>query len=244
MSWVSLSLRGLSVHFGGLRAVDDVSIEFAPGCVTGLVGPNGSGKTTTVNAVSGIVRPTAGRVMVDDADITGGRPDVIVRQGLARTWQIPRMPGELTVEEVISVPINYASSRKTHSAHEWDLATLLEICGLQTVRRAFCRNLSVADLRRLEIARALACAPRVLLLDEAMAGLSLEDSHTIIDLIRRIRDLGVTIVVVEHVMRIITTLCTHVVVLNEGRVLADGSPHEVLVRQDVREAYLGKGFAL
>ena len=89
MSWVSLSLRGLSVHFGGLRAVDDVSIEFAPGCVTGLVGPNGSGKTTTVNAVSGIVRPTAGRVMVDDADITGGRPDVIVRQGLARTWQIP-----------------------------------------------------------------------------------------------------------------------------------------------------------
>jgi branched-chain amino acid transport system ATP-binding protein len=244
LPWVSLSLDGLSVHFGGLHAVDNVTIEFSPGSMTGLVGPNGSGKTTTVNAVSGIVRPTAGRVMVGGIDITGARPDVIVRHGLARTWQIPRMPGELTVAEVISVPITYASGRKTHGGHEWDLANLLDICGLGSVGQAFCRNLSVTDLRRLEIARALACAPRVLLLDEAMAGLSLEDSHTIIELIRRIRDLGVTIVVVEHVMRIITTLCTHVVVLNEGRVLAHGAPEEVLVRPDVREAYLGKGFAL
>lgn len=243
MTWVSLSLQGLSVFFGGLRAVDNVSIEFAPGSMTGLVGPNGSGKTTTVNAVSGIIRPTAGRVLVGGVDITGARPDVIVRHGLARTWQIPHMPPELTVEEVISVPVNFASRREGHGGHRWEIDALIDVCGLGGVGRSFCRNLSVAELRRLEIARALACAPRVLLLDEAMAGLSLEDCNGVIDLVRRIRDLGVTIVIIEHVMRIITTLCTDVVVLNEGRLLAQGTPREVLVRQDVREAYLGKGFA-
>jgi branched-chain amino acid transport system ATP-binding protein len=196
-----------------------------------------------VNAVSGIVRPTTGRVFIGDTDVTGHRPDVIVAHGLARTWQIPRMPPELTVDEVISIPMNFVSNRRTHDRPQWTTDSLIDTCGLQSVGKSYCKNLSVAELRRLEIARALACAPRVLLLDESMAGLSLEDSHTLIELVKTIRDLGVTIVVVEHVMRIITKLCSHVVVLNEGHLLAEGVPSEVLVRQDVREAYLGSGFA-
>lgn len=242
MSPTALSLRKLCVFFGGLKAVNEVTIDFAPGKVTGLIGPNGSGKTTAVNAVSGILTPTSGQVFLGDADITGARADVIARHGLARTWQIPRMPPELRVEEIIALPRNYIPRADSPLGAFREPDRLIEICGLQHVRRTHSRNLSVADLRRVEIARALACAPHVVMLDESMAGLSLEDSQTIVNLIQEIRKLGVTVIIIEHVMRIIIAVCDHVVVFNEGKVLSQGAPREVLAQPAVREAYLGKAY--
>jgi branched-chain amino acid transport system ATP-binding protein len=243
MTATPLSLRNLCVFFGGLKAVNDVTLDFAPGSVTGLIGPNGSGKTTVVNAVSGILRPTSGQVFLGDLEITGARPDVIAHHGLARTWQIPRMPPDLRVEQIIEVPRNYIPRPEGPTSAFREPDRLAEICGLANVRKVECRNLSVADLRRLEIARALACGPRVLILDESMAGLSLADSEAIVNVIREIRNLGVTIVVIEHIMRIIIAVCDHVAVFNEGRLLTQGPPRDVLAQPAVQEAYLGKEHA-
>lgn len=243
MEPASLAIDKLDVFFGGVRAVEGVTLTFAPGKITGLIGPNGSGKSTTVNAVSGIVAPTNGKVTIDGIDITGKRPDTIARAGLARTWQIPRMPPELTVADIIRVPLSYIGSARLSDERFRTIDGLVELCRLSHVRDTACRNLSVAELRRLEIARAIACAPRVLMLDESMAGLSLEDSHAIIELVRNVGRMGITVIVIEHVMRVVTSLCEEVVVLNEGHLLASGKPTDVLAMQAVREAYLGKGFA-
>ncbi len=245
MTPVRLRVDGATVAFGGLRAVDDVSVEFEAGAITGLIGPNGSGKSTLVNAVAGQVRPVAGDVRIGDRSLTGLRADRIVRLGLARTYQIPRIPPELTVAEVIDVPLIYVRGHeRLRLAGLEEAGAIARFCGLTQGLGTRCGQLSVPDMRRLEIARALACAPRVLLLDEVMAGLSPSDAIQVVDLVRRIHGAGVTVVVIEHVMRIIASLCHAVVVLNEGRVLATGTPDDVLRRPEVREAYLGRGFTL
>jgi branched-chain amino acid transport system ATP-binding protein len=242
---VGLTVTRAAVAFGGLRAVDDVSLEFAPGVITGLIGPNGSGKSTLVNMVAGQVRSVGGEVWLGDRPLTGLRPDRIVQRGLARTYQIPRVPPELSVAEVIEVPLTYVRRRDgSRLPGLEDAATITRFCGLSQSLRTTCGRLSVPDMRRLEIARALACAPQVLLLDEVMAGLSAHDAGQVVDLVRRIHQAGVTVVVIEHVMRIIASLCHHVVVLNYGRVLATGAPDDVLRRPEVREAYLGREFTL
>lgn len=238
-----LSIRDLTVAFGGLKALDGVSLSIAAGEITGLIGPNGSGKSTLVNTVSGQLPVRGGRVHLEREDVTGRRPDLIVRSGLARTYQIPRVPPALTVEEVLSVPLLYAG-RERHRLEGLDnAAAIAAFCGLGPLFRRRCGDLSVTDLRRLEIARALACAPKLLLLDEAMAGLSHEDSVDVMALIRDVHARGISIVIIEHLMRVITTLCHRVVVLNNGRLLAEGAPAAVLADGAVREAYLGMGFA-
>jgi branched-chain amino acid transport system ATP-binding protein len=240
----ALSVRQCTVAFGGLRAVDDVTLDIPACTITALIGPNGSGKSTFVNMVSGQIPPRAGEIHLDDGPITGLRPDLIVHRGLARTYQVPRMPKELTIEEVISVPLLYANSDRPLRGGARNAGELARYCGLRPALTTRCDQLSVSDLRRLEIARAVACRPSVLLLDEAMAGLSLEDTDQVIGLVRDIHASGVTVVVIEHVMRIIARLCGHAIVLNQGRLLAEGTPQEVLTKDDVREAYLGKGFSL
>lgn len=239
-----LSTDGAVVAFGGLKAVNDVSVTFEKGLITGLIGPNGSGKSTLVNLMSGQLPATAGRVLLGDAVISGLRPDQIVAHGLARTYQIPLVPPELTVAEVIGVPLHYLDRRNQLLPGLMDEASIAAFCGLEAVLDRTCANLSVTDLRRLEIARALACAPNVLLLDEVMAGLSHEDSLQVIAILRQIHEAGVTLVIIEHVMRIIANLCSRVVVLNNGMVLATGQPRTVLADPAVKEAYLGKGFEL
>ena len=239
----TVRIEHLVVTFGGLRALDNVTTEFAGDQITGLIGPNGSGKSTLVNALSGQLRPHGGRIWFGAGDTTGARPDRLVRRGLARTYQIPRMPPQLTVAEVISVPLMYGRGRDHLLPGLGDAATIAQFCGLGGLIGKTCAQLSVTDLRRLEIARAIACGPSVLLLDEVMAGLSHEDSITVTALVRQIHAAGVAVVIVEHVMRIITTLCDRVVVLNNGRLLASGVPQAVLADPTVREAYLGKGFA-
>jgi branched-chain amino acid transport system ATP-binding protein len=239
-----LRIESCTVTFGGLKAIDDVSLDVPGGAITALIGPNGSGKSTFVNMVSGQIPPRQGRVLLDDKPVEGMRPDRIVHRGLARTYQVPRVPKELTIEEVISVPLLYARSGRPPFGGARAPADLALYCGLRPAVSTRCGQLSVSDLRRLEIARALACRPNVLLLDEAMAGLSLEDTDQVIGLVRQIHESGVTVVVIEHVMRIIARLCGHAIVLNQGKLLAEGPPEHVLTNPDVREAYLGKGFTL
>jgi branched-chain amino acid transport system ATP-binding protein len=240
----ALRVDECTVTFGGLRAIDDVTLDLPERTITALIGPNGSGKSTFVNMVSGQIPPRLGRISLDGKPITGLRPDRIVHRGLARTYQVPRVPKELTIEEVISVPLLYAGSDRPLPGGARDAGDLARYCGLRPALTTRCGQLSVSDLRRLEIARALACRPAVLLLDEAMAGLSLEDTEQVIGLVRDIHASGVTVVVIEHVMRIIARVCAYAVVLNQGRLLAQGTPQEVLTDDSVREAYLGKGFSL
>jgi len=240
----ALTVDACTIAFGGLKAIDNVTVDVPEGSITALIGPNGSGKSTFVNMVAGQIPARSGKVLLDGEDITRLRPDRIVHRGLARTYQVPRVPRELTIEEVISVPLHYSGSTLSLPKAAKTAVDVASFCGLKRSIKTQCGQLSVSDLRRLEIARALACRPRLLLLDETMAGLSLEESAQVISLIQDIQESGITIVVVEHVMRIIAQLCDHAIVLNQGRLLAVGRPHDVLSDENVREAYLGKGFKL
>jgi branched-chain amino acid transport system ATP-binding protein len=240
----ALRIDSCTVAFGGLRAIDDITLDVPGGAITALIGPNGSGKSTFVNMVSGQIPPRRGKILLNGETLNGLRPDRIVHKGLARTYQVPRVPKELTIDEVISVPLRYAQSDRPLPGAARTAADLTRYCGLRPDVGTRCGRLSVSDLRRLEIARALACRPRVLLLDESMAGLSLEDTDQVIGLVREIHASGITVVVIEHVMRIIARLCSHAIVLNQGKLLAEGPPEQVLTDQSVREAYLGKGFSL
>lgn len=240
----ALRVSGCTVAFGGLRAVDDLTLAFPGDRISGLIGPNGSGKSTFVNMVSGQIPPLSGSIRLDDEPICSLRPDQIVKRGLARTYQVPKAPRELTIAEVLSVPLRYVRPRRSLPAELRTAATLAAFCGLNPPVDTPCARLSVPDLRRLEIARALACGPRVLLLDEAMTGLSVEDTEQVVDLVRQIHQIGVSIILIEHVMRIIASLCRYTVVLNNGSVLASGEPRSVLGDERVREAYLGRGFRL
>ena len=170
------------------------------------------------------------------------RGDQIVRMGLARTYQIPRVPPQLTVREVIRVPLHFVDRSQHLPENLHDERAIARFCALEAVFDRRCGELTVPDLRRLEVARALACGPTVLLLDEVMAGLSRQDAATMTDVIRRVHAAGVTIIIIEHVMSVISALCQHVLVLNQGTLLASGAAREVLSDPIVREAYLGKGF--
>lgn len=238
----SLSVTNCTVSFGGLKAINDLTLTIPSDTITALIGPNGSGKSTFCNMVSGQIPPNAGRILLDSNSVIGLRADQIVAAGLARTYQVPRVPKELTIGEVIGVPLRYVRSDRELPRKMSTAADVARFCGLGLPLDTACAELSISDLRRLEIARALACRPRVLLLDEAMAGLSVADTEQVISLVREVHAVGITVVVIEHVMRIIAALCAHAIVLNNGQLLAQASPAVVLRDQAVREAYLGKGF--
>lgn len=240
----ALRINGLTKAFGGLKAIDNVSLEFAKGRITGLVGPNGSGKSTLINLLSGEYRPSAGEIFLGDKRIDSVRPDRIVRLGLSRTYQIPRFPPELTIREVIEVPLRFVGRAPLGSDSPSDAGGIANLCGLTKSPETFCGQLSVTELRRLEIARSMACFPSLVMLDEVMAGLSLDEAEEIAALIRRMNGWGITVVIIEHMMKIIARLCDHVVVLSSGRLLAEGGPTDVLARETVREAYLGRSFKL
>ncbi len=239
----SLSVTNCTVSFGGLKAINDLTLTIPSDTITALIGPNGSGKSTFCNMVSGQIPPNTGTILLDGNSVIGLRADQIVAAGLARTYQVPRVPKELTIGEVIGVPLRYVRSDRELPRKMSTAADVARFCGLVLPLDTACAELSISDLRRLEIARALACRPRMLLLDEAMAGLSVADTEQVISLVREVHAVGITVVVIEHVMRIIAALCAHAVVLNNGQLLAEASPAVVLRDQAVREAYLGKGFA-
>jgi branched-chain amino acid transport system ATP-binding protein len=241
MAEALLTVENVSKRFGGLLAVDEASFSVATGSITALIGPNGAGKTTLFSIISGFLSPEGGRIVYDGADITGEPPHRLARRGIARTFQIVQPFAGLTVRENIAVGAHL--SRRNRGEALAAAGAIAELVGLSAQLDAAARTLTVAGRKRLELARALAIAPRLLLLDEVLAGLNPSEIRDMIPVIRAIASQGITVLMTEHVMQAVMSLAMHVFVLAEGRVIAQGAPQQVTADQRVIEAYLGHGAA-
>jgi branched-chain amino acid transport system ATP-binding protein len=238
-----LETRGLSRRFGGLVAVSDVSVEVHEGEILGVIGPNGAGKTTWINLITGYLTPSAGRVLINGNDMTGHKPWEVAQARVARTFQIVKPFREMTVRENAGVGAMFGPGKSAVAAAMEAGEQVLERVGLANRADARPGELSVADTKRLELAKALAMKPRLLLLDEVMAGLRPNEVEKSVALIRSLKSEGITIVAIEHVMKAIMAISDRVLVLHEGKELARGSPEEIAEDQRVIEAYLGERYA-
>jgi branched-chain amino acid transport system ATP-binding protein len=236
-----LEVQGVTKRFGGLVAVNDVSMTVAAGRISGLIGPNGAGKTTLFTMIAGFERPTSGRILFEGTDITGQKPEVLAALGIARTFQIVQPFAGLSVAENIAVGAYLRTGARAEAmarAHEVAAAVGL---GAELDKPA--ASLTVAGRKRLELARALATGPRLLLLDEVLAGLNPSEIRDMLPVIRGLREKGITILMIEHVMQAVMSLCETLHVIANGRTIAAGTPDEVVGNPHVVEAYLGQGAA-
>jgi branched-chain amino acid transport system permease protein len=236
---VLVEAREVTKHFGGIQALRGVSMSLSVGELVGLVGPNGSGKTTLVNLLSGAFAPTSGSIMVDGTEIVGMAPHKIVHQGIARTYQIPKPFNSLTVRDNVVVAIMFGRERRGLAASRLAAEEYLTIVGLNTLGDVHPNEINLHERQLLEMARAMATRPRVLLLDEALAGLNPVEIDNAVAVVRRIHHSGVSIVLVEHLLRVVNQLATRIVVLDQGRLLAEGDPATVMRDPAVVSAYLG-----
>ncbi|MCY3996596.1 MAG: ABC transporter ATP-binding protein [Rhodobacter sp.] len=234
-----LSVRGVTKRFGGLVAVSNVSFDVAERQMVGVIGPNGSGKTTVLNMISGALKPTEGRISMRGRNISELPAQRIAREGVGRTFQLVRLLPGLTVLENVIAGAVYGHRRRWGGEAEDFAHDLLDRVGMDAMGHAPISSLTYIDQKRVELARALAGEPRVLLLDEWLAGLNPTELEAGIDLIHALRDEGRTVVLVEHVMDAIRSLCDRCVVMSSGVRIAEGSPDEVLSDRDVIRAYLG-----
>ncbi|MBI3452541.1 MAG: ABC transporter ATP-binding protein [Rhodospirillales bacterium] len=236
-----LEVNAVTKSFGGLAAVAAASLRVAEGGIVALIGPNGAGKTTLFAAISGFVAPDNGQILFNGAAITGLAPHLICRRGIVRTFQIVQPFGGLTVREniVVGAHLRHAGRRKALMRAE----EVARRVGLGELLDRPASALTVAGRKRLELARALATAPRLLLLDEVMAGLNPAEIDEIVRIIRDIRASGVTVFLIEHVMQAVVSLADYVYVLNQGEIIAQGSVSEIAAMPNVIEAYLGHGAA-
>ena len=240
-----LAVREISKRFGGVNALAGVTFTVEPGQVLGVIGPNGAGKTTLLNCISGLTRPDAGDIRWEEASIRGMPPYRIARLGIGRMFQIVRPFPSMTVRENTAMGALFGrpDGRLQPAAALAEADEVLDLVGLGEKRHHAVLRLTVPDRKRLEVARALAMHPRLLLLDEVMAGLNHVEVEQALTMVRRVREGGITIVLIEHVMSVIVGVCTHALVLNFGRTLVEGPPAEVLNDPRVIEAYLGERYA-
>jgi branched-chain amino acid transport system ATP-binding protein len=248
-----LSLQGITKRYGGIHALSDVSIEVHAGQICGLIGPNGAGKTTLFDIVSGLQAPTAGVVELDGREVTKAAPEVRARHGIRRTFQRVQLYGQMTVEDNIVVATEWRggggglladlvgapSRRRREVERRLAAAEVMQMCGLSELRMTLAGSLPIGQARLVEMARAIVDQPRVLLLDEPTSGLNQHESARLGKQISALREVGVAVVLVEHDVGFVMDHAERVVVLDLGRVLADGSPAEVQSDDAVREAYLG-----
>ncbi|MEL7563399.1 MAG: ABC transporter ATP-binding protein [Dehalobacterium sp.] len=233
-----LKTEGVEKRFGGLVAVKDVSITVNKGEIFGLIGPNGAGKTTFLNCISGFYTPEKGKIIFNNQDITGLSPTQLCHKGIARTFQIVRSFPKLSALDNVKVAVIFGG--KQHQDPEKRAERLMDFVSFPVSKDIIAENLNTMQLKRLELARALATNSELLLLDEVAAGLTPSELPDFINLIKRIRDSGVTIICIEHVMKFIMEVCDRIAVLNFGAKIADGTVEEIKNNPKVMEAYLGE----
>jgi branched-chain amino acid transport system ATP-binding protein len=235
-----LRISALTKRFGGFTALDNVSVEIRPGERFGLIGPNGSGKTTLINCISGAFRTEAGTVVFRDEDITRLQPHMRTRRGIARSFQIPRPFKSMTVAENLMVALDFAADELASAAHRREtMMSILTRMGLASKANVSATKLSQVELRKMELARAMATHPKLLISDEAMAGLSSSEVDEVLDLLMSLADQDITIIMIEHIMQAVMRFSDRVMCLDAGRIIAIGTPSEVMANQRVQEAYLG-----
>ena len=236
-------LRGEGVNkvFGGLIAISEADFYVGQGEIVGLIGPNGAGKTTLFNLISGALTPLSGTITFNGENITGLKPHQICRKGVARTFQSTKLFGGLTVFENVLLASQFGDAQaKSGSEAEQEVMALLDFVELSAEWASIAKDLPVASQRRVEIARALATKPQLLLLDEVMAGLNPTEVAQAMELIVKLRDRGMTIFMIEHVMKAIMNVCDRIMVLHHGEMLAEGTPSDIAKSKTVIEAYLGE----
>ena len=233
----ALVIKGLSKRFGGLRAVQDVSFSVQENETVALIGPNGAGKTTSFHLITGFHRPDSGSVLAFGKEIAGMKPHDVCALGMVRTFQVAKPFGAMTVLDNVMTGA-FLRDRHVAAAREKALEAI-EFVGLAAREKTAAKDLTTIDQRRLEMARALATQPRILLLDEVMAGLNPAEIDQAVALVRKLSSRGLTIVIVEHVMRAIMAVARHIVVLDHGQKIAEGAPKEIVENPEVIRAYLG-----
>jgi branched-chain amino acid transport system ATP-binding protein len=233
--------KGVTRYFGGLAAISNVDFHVERGEIAGLIGPNGAGKTTLFNVISGALAPKSGVVMFNGRDISGLKPHVICRAGVARTFQSVKVFANMSVLDNVLVGALFGrpDGSSAHDAGK-DAAELLSFVGLDSVKTSPARDLTLAKQKRVEVARALATKPELLLLDELMAGLNAAEVAQAMEMVTKIRERGVTILMIEHVMRAIMNMCDRIIVLHHGEKIAEGTPQEIASSKTVVEVYLGE----
>ncbi|MBR0694834.1 ABC transporter ATP-binding protein [Bradyrhizobium lablabi] len=235
-----LQIVSLTKRFGGFTALDNVSVDISPGERFGLIGPNGSGKTTLINCISGAFRTEVGSVIFREEDISPLQPHMRTRRGIARSFQIPRPFRSMTVAENLMVALDFAADEHVSMTQRRDTTmSILTRMGLASKADTLPTKLSQVELRKMELARAMATHPKLLISDEAMAGLSSSEVDEVLDLLMSLADHDITIIMIEHIMQAVMRFSDRVMCLDAGRIIAIGTPSEVMANQRVQEAYLG-----